>query len=222
MIMPWPLAGHVPGVAVDLCAALHTPIGWSYRDESTTAILHQLRELLATLVADTVCDNWSHMHYAAIAQILTLLTLANGSPVVGRRIVGDRFSLPLDGGRKFIDGRPIFGASKTIRGLLISILATAAGAPLVGVAFEIGLLAGATAMAGDLCSSFVKRRLGLAPSSKATGLDQIPESLFPLLACRAALALTAADIAAALAIFMIGEVLLSRLLFALHVRDRPY
>ena len=39
----------------------------------------------------------------------------------------------------------------------------------------IGLLVAATAMAGDLLSSFLKRRLALAPSSQAIGLDQIPE-----------------------------------------------
>ena len=34
-------------------------------------------------------------------------------------------------------------------------------------------------MAGDLFSSFVKRRLRLASSSMAIGLDHIPESSFP-------------------------------------------
>ena len=38
--------------------------------------------------------------------------------------------------------------------------------------------------AGDLFSSFVKRRLDLASSSMAIGLDHIPESFFPLLASR--------------------------------------
>jgi CDP-2,3-bis-(O-geranylgeranyl)-sn-glycerol synthase len=80
----------------------------------------------------------------------------------------------------------------------------------------------ATAMAGDLFSSFLKRRLGLAPSSRATGIDQIPESLFPLLACARLLSLTVVDIAAGTAIFLIGEVVLSRLLFKFHLRDRPY
>jgi len=81
---------------------------------------------------------------------------------------------------------------------------------------------GATAMAGDLCSSFLKRRLGLAPSSKATGIDQIPESLLPSLACRHALSLTAVDVLAVTTLFLVGEILLSRLLFRLHFRDRPY
>jgi hypothetical protein len=75
---------------------------------------------------------------------------------------------------------------------------------------------------GDLLSSFLKRRLALAPSSQAIGLDQIPESLFPLLACRQELGLTAADIIMGVAIFFAGELSLSRVLCRLRFRDRPY
>jgi len=120
------------------------------------------------------------------------------------------------------DRRPLFGPSKTLRGVLVSILTTMACAPLVGLDIKIGLLVGTAAMAGDLLSSFLKRRLGLPPSGRATGLDQVPESMLPLLACRHALSLTAVDIAAGTAIFFIGELLLSRLLFKVHLRDRPY
>jgi CDP-archaeol synthase len=162
------------------------------------------------------------MHLLAIAQLLILLTLANGAPVVAKLILGKHFSRPLDLDRKFIDGKPLLGPTKTIRGLLMAIAVTAAAAPLLGLGFEIGLLVGATAMAGDLFSSFVKRRLGRPPSSRATGLDQIPEALFALLACRAALALSALDILAVCAIFFVGEILLSRLLFRFHLRDQPY
>jgi CDP-2,3-bis-(O-geranylgeranyl)-sn-glycerol synthase len=44
----------------------------------------------------------------------------------------------------------------------------------------------------------------------------------PLLACSQALALTALDIMAGTAIFFVGDLVLSRVLFRLHVRDRPY
>ena len=155
-------------------------------------------------------------------KLLILLTLANGAPVVAKRIFANHFAQPLDGNRKFIDGQPFFGSSKTIRGVAIAVLTTTASAPLLGLDSKIGLLVGTASMMGDLLSSFLKRRLGLAPSSKATGLDQIPESLFPLLACLQALSLTVLDIAAGVAIFFVGEQLLSRLLFRFHVRDRPY
>ena len=162
------------------------------------------------------------MHYVALAQLLILVSLANGSPVIAKLILGETYAWPIDGNTHFIDGRPSLGRSKTIRGVVISLLVTALGAPLVGLQFKIGLLVAATAMAGDLLSSFLKRRFGLAPSSRATGLDQIPEVLFPLLACRSTLSLTVVDITAGCAIFLVGEVLLSRLFFRLRLRDRPY
>ena len=76
-------------------------------------------------------------------------------------------------------------------------------------------------MTGDLFSSFVKRRLGLRSGGLAIGLDQIPESLFPLLAVGDALALTVWDVAAGVAVFLIGDILLSPLLQRLGIRDRP-
>ena len=162
------------------------------------------------------------MQYLAVVQLLTLLALANGSPIVAKRIFGNHCAQPLDGNIKFIDGQPLFGASKTVRGILASIFITSACAPLLGLSLKIGLVVATTAIAGDLLSSFLKRRLGLQPSSKAVGLDQIPESLFPLLACRQALSLTALDIVVGTAIFFVGEVVLSRMLYKLHIRDRPY
>ena len=162
------------------------------------------------------------MQYLAIFQLLILLTLANGSPVVAKKIFGNYCSWPLDGNIKFVDGSPLFGVSKTVRGILVSIFITSVCALLLGLTLKLGLVVATTAMAGDLLSSFLKRRLGLKPSSKAVGLDQIPESLFPLLACRSALSLAAVDIIVGTTIFFVGEVLLSRVLFRLHVRDRPY
>jgi hypothetical protein len=42
-----------------------------------------------------------------------------------------------------------------------------AGAPLIGLGPEVGVLVGSLAMAGDLVSSFVKRRMDLPPSNRA-------------------------------------------------------
>ena len=162
------------------------------------------------------------MHYVALAQVLILLSLANGSPVIAKRIFGASYAAPVDGNARFIDGRPLVGPSKTIRGIVVSLVVTALGAILLGLHFWIGLLVAGTSMAGDLFSSFLKRRIGLGPSSKATGLDQLPESLFPLLACQPLLSLTAIDIAVGCAVFFAGALLLSRLFFWLRLRDRPY
>jgi CDP-diglyceride synthetase len=162
------------------------------------------------------------IQFLTIARLAILLAVANGAPVIATRIFESRFSCPFDNGVAFADGRPLFGKSKTVRGILVSVLFSAMAAPLLGLGWKIGVVVGIAAMAGDLVSSFVKRRLNLAPSSRATGIDQIPESLFPLLACRGALSLSMADIGLGVAIFFAGEVVLSLLLFKAHIRDRPY
>ena len=162
------------------------------------------------------------MQLWGLLQSLVILALANGAPVIAKKIFGGRFAWPLDGGIRFFDRRPLLGASKTIRGIVVSLLVATAGAPLIGVAPGTGAAMAAAAMAGDLVSSFVKRRLAMPPSTQALGLDQVPESFFPLLAARAALSLTAGDIALGVAAFFVGEILLSRLLYKAHLRDQPY
>jgi hypothetical protein len=162
------------------------------------------------------------MQLLVVLQLLILLALANGTPVLAKKLLGSRLSCPLDGDARFLDGQPLLGRSKTIRGILLSVLATSAGASLMGLGWKTGAVVGGVAMAGDLFSSFLKRRIHLPAASRATGLDQVPESLFPLLVCRKALSLTTSDIVVSVALFFIGEVFLSRLLYKLRLRDRPY
>jgi CDP-2,3-bis-(O-geranylgeranyl)-sn-glycerol synthase len=162
------------------------------------------------------------MQLLHILQLLVLMTLANGTPIVAKKIFGPHFARPLDAGIMFLDGRPLFGPSKTIRGIMASILITTASAPLVGLDLTIGAIVAGAAMTGDLFSSFVKRRLNFPPSSQALGLDQVPESLFPMLACGGALSLTIQDIALGVGVFFVGELILSRLLYWVHLRDKPY
>ena len=65
-------------------------------------------------------------------------------------------------------------------------------------------------MAGDCLSSFIKRRFGLEPSSMMLGLDQVPELLFPAVACSAYLPLGPLDIALIVLVFSVGELAMSR------------
>lgn len=162
------------------------------------------------------------MNHWPILQGLVLVLVANGTPVLATRLLGQKLSWPLDCGLRLPDGRPLLGRSKTIRGVLLSILVTAAVAPLLGLPWWAGALAGSLAMVGDLLSSLLKRRLGLPSSSRALGLDQVPEALLPLLALQATMGLAAIDVLMATLLFWVGGLLLSRLLFALGIRDRPY
>ena len=101
-------------------------------------------------------------------------------------------------------------------------MAATTAAAVLGLSWATGLLFGVMAMAGDLASSFLKRRMGLGSGDMAPGVDQVPEALFPLLACHGALALGATGILLTIALFWVGELLLSRLLFQLGIRERPY
>jgi len=162
------------------------------------------------------------MQLELMLKFVLLLVIANGTPVVAKRLLGGFLSYPLDAGMTFIDGRALLGSSKTTRGILFSVIATSVCAPLLGFAWTTGFLIGLAAMAGDLVSSFIKRRMGYPPSSRALGLDQIPESLLPALAYKSLLALTLADVIFIVAFFTIGELIVSRLLYKIHLRDKPY
>lgn len=155
-------------------------------------------------------------------KLLLLLLTANGAPILARLALDSRFSFPLDGGKKTSTGRPILGASKTYRGVLAAILSTAMIAPWLGFSWGFGATIGMLAMAGDLLASFTKRRLGLPSSSQAMGLDQIPESLIPLIYGKFILNLAWLSVLATVLAFWIGEILLSLLLFRLGIRRHPY
>jgi CDP-2,3-bis-(O-geranylgeranyl)-sn-glycerol synthase len=64
--------------------------------------------------------------------------------------------------------------------------------------------------------------LDLPPSSQALGLDQVPESLLPLLVGSRALSLTAVEIVVGVVVFFVGELLLARVLYKVRLRDQPY
>lgn len=162
------------------------------------------------------------MNMALVIRILVLLAIANGTPVIIKRLFGARANQAIDGGMRLADGQFVFGPSKTIRGVVSSIIATALIAAAMGLTLYTGVVTALGAMAGDLASSFIKRRLSLGPSSKATGLDQIPEALLPCLLLSMTLPLTAGDIAIIVLLFFGGEIILSEVLFRVGLRDRPY
>lgn len=124
---------------------------------------------------------------------LLLVTWANGAPLLARLVLGDRWTRSVDGGRLFLDGQPWLGASKTWRGWLACLLTTPILAVLLAVPLTVGLAVALTAMLGDSASSFIKRRLRLGASQSAPLLDQIPESLLPVLVLWGSLGLSALE-----------------------------
>ncbi|MFO1206199.1 MAG: CDP-archaeol synthase [Burkholderiales bacterium] len=162
------------------------------------------------------------MDHVLLLRVMMLLGIANGAPIIATRIFGERFSAPLDGGLLLRDGAPLFGDSKTIRGVVASVGCSALFAPLLGFDWMLGAAVAAVSLAGDLLSSFLKRRRRLEPHAEAFGVDQIPEALLPLVVFRAQLGLAPLEILVLVVAFVALACLLSQLLFRLNIRDRPY
>ncbi len=116
--------------------------------------------------------------------------VANAAPV----IFGGGY--PLDAGRLFWDGKPIFGSNKTVRGFFAGLLVgTFAGFVLSHLyqlegfpqnfLFQYNTLLGFVlslgALTGDLIHSFIKRRLDISPGSPLPVADQLDFVLGALL-----------------------------------------
>jgi CDP-archaeol synthase len=158
----------------------------------------------------------------SIFRVLVMLAIANGAPVIAKRLLGDRLNQPLDCQRRWLDQRRLLGPSKTIRGVIASIAACLIGAYLIGIDWMVGAGFGAMSMIGDILSSFVKRRMNIAPSGQAVGLDQIPEALLPTLLVSGLFGLSAFDVVLIVAAFWLASVVFSPLFHWIGLRDRPY
>lgn len=157
-----------------------------------------------------------------VLRLLLILGTANSAPIFAKHLFGAHWGWPLDGGHAFLDGRPLLGPSKTVRGVVASVVCAALAAALLDFSPVTGAVMGAMAMLGDALSSFVKRRLGITSSGRATGLDQIPEALLPLLAVYGPLALLPLEVVTVTVAFFLLEIPLARVSFRWGLRDRPY
>jgi len=99
---------------------------------------------------------------------------ANAAPVI---FGGGR---PIDADRTFIDGKPILGSHKTVRGFFAGlIVGTLVGFvqntvyPLYQSNLLLGFALSLGALIGDLFDSFIKRRLGFPPGASFPILDQL-------------------------------------------------
>lgn len=159
---------------------------------------------------------------SCIFQALVWLLVANGAPIIAGKMLGKRGTRPLDNGLVLRDGHRLFGDKKTWRGVFSAIFLTALMATLEGREPLTGALFGALAMAGDLLASFIKRRRGNAESSRARGLDTVPESVLPLYLLKEPLGLGLIDIMLSAGLFFLIEEFVSPILYKLHIRNQPY
>ena len=124
--------------------------------------------------------------------------IASTAPIFAKNILKERFSAPMDFNKKFVDGKPFLGRSKTFRGLIAGILV---GALISYIQYQLyafpffqalsfydysnwlsfGILLGLGALMGDMIESFIKRRINLKPGDKFVPWDQIDYTIGALI-----------------------------------------
>lgn len=143
---------------------------------------------------------------------LILLLVANGMPVLVRLVLPQHLGVPLDGNRLAPDGNPWLGSSKTWVGVVSAVVGTSVAAQLLGYGWLLGSGFAALAMLGDLISSFIKRRLGLRSGREVPVLDQLPETLLPLVFYVGSLGLGWRQLLILVIIFFVLDLLSMRIL----------
>ncbi|WP_440059929.1 CDP-archaeol synthase [Thermogladius sp. 4427co] len=89
----------------------------------------------------------------------------------------------IDSDKRFLDGKPIFGAHKTWEGFLSGITMGMLSSSMVGVVFQdpylvlLNIGGSISALIGDLAGAFVKRRLGIKPGEPLPLVDQLDFAL---------------------------------------------
>ncbi|AFZ70890.1 CDP-diglyceride synthetase [Caldisphaera lagunensis DSM 15908] len=115
-----------------------------------------------------------HFGYDLLKLFIFILPamVANGTPVIVHGLP------PIDMGKKWRDGRRIFGDGKTWGGILSGIIAGLIIGSIESVIIWHNMLydafiASFGALIGDLIASFIKRRIGLERGAPAPLLDQL-------------------------------------------------
>jgi hypothetical protein len=127
-----------------------------------------------------------------VIKILTLLWSINLMPVLLAYSFEEKWDRPLDQGMRFIDGKPLLGSHKTIRGVLGGIMAGLLVGSALGMPVAVTVSAGILSMFGDSLTSFMKRRFDKFDGADVPVIDQLFEGAFPfaVLAPACALSLT--------------------------------
>lgn len=149
--------------------------------------------------------------------------LANAVPVVAKG------KLPMDFNKTFIDGRRIFGKSKTIEGFISGIIAGVILGVIISIikgditCIAIAFISSTGGLIGDTVGAFIKRRLRMVEGSPAPILDQLDFVL------GATLLLTVMGVNVEFKVFIIAvisslvlHVLTNRIAYILKLKNVPW
>jgi CDP-2,3-bis-(O-geranylgeranyl)-sn-glycerol synthase len=148
--------------------------------------------------------------------------VANSTPVV----LGG--GSPIDRGRKFVDGRRIFGANKTVRGFAFGLLLGSAAGLAEAILFRnyllapAGVLASLGALLGDLFGAFLKRRLDIPPGHPLPVVDQLDFILGALVLISPLLKITTGAVFILVIATVPIHLLSNALAYVLRLKKRPW
>lgn len=170
--------------------------------------------------------------------------VANGFAVLAKLC---RSSRPIDGGHRFVDGRPIFGEGKTWHGFFIGFISGSfAGClqvltaplllsfiqrylpvppelqPVILVSFPLVLLVSLGALLGDLLGSFIKRRLNIPRGHPAPILDQLDFLVMSLLLGMLIYPLPPVYVVFLLIVTPVIHLLANAISYLLHLKQVPW
>lgn len=137
-----------------------------------------------------------------ICEIIAFLLWINFLPPLASEILAKRFNQPLDFNIPWIDGSPLLGAHKTIRGIIVALIGSLLFIPILPLPWYSVLVGSSLVLAGDLLTSFSKRRMQREPGQNLPFLDQFLEGFLPLLYFYQAIPLTLLQASIVLAISM--------------------
>jgi CDP-2,3-bis-(O-geranylgeranyl)-sn-glycerol synthase len=172
-----------------------------------------------------------------LLQVLYLLLPAyfsNMAPVIVRNCC-TWMAIPIDFNKR-LNGKPIFGKNKTVRGFVFGILFSILIAFIQFIVFKAGFLKGLTvidynnwlligilfgfgALSGDAIESFIKRRINIKPGSSFIPFDQIDHVLGALLLISFEVKLSLQIWIIAIAATFFLHILINFLAYFLKMRD---
>ena len=141
---------------------------------------------------------------------------------------------PIDGERKFFDGRPLLGRGKTFKGsfagislAFIGVLAISTVFPqtngIIGASYlYYGTLLAIGAVLGDFAGSFLKRRLGIERGKSVFMLDQLDFVLGGFAVGSIAMLPTLLELIFLLAFTMLAHVIGNWIAFFARIKKNPW
>ncbi len=156
--------------------------------------------------------------------------IANCTPIIAAKIpILKQWSYPVDSYQTF-RGKRILGDHKTIRGLIVGILAAIATAIIQQYLYKVttinpivfGTACAIGALGGDMTKSFLKRQFGIASGQRWFPFDQLDYIIGGILATSFFIQLSFSQYALIAIVWFALHIIFSKIGYLLKLKSVPY